>query len=70
MKTRLPKDLNMTVRIGDFRQQLNELAELKGWKPHKIMRVAIIEYLNREIEKQKFLKEIENALDKEIYKEK
>lgn len=67
---RNPNDPTMTVRIADYRQQIEELAELKGWKPHKVMRVAIIEYLNREIEKQKFLKEIENALDKEIYKEK
>lgn len=67
---RNPNDPTMTVRIADYRQQIEELAELKGWKPHKVMRVAIIEYLNREIEKQKLLKEIENALDKEIYKEK
>ncbi len=58
----------MSVKIGNLRPLINELAELKGWTPHKVAVTAIKEYIFKEIDKQKILKKMETVIEKEINK--
>ncbi len=41
-----------TIRLGDLRQQVIELANLKCCSPHKIMLTAIRKYIETETKKQ------------------